>query len=53
MQLDEDGKVLTTKRHHTGEDIRMMHAEETKTGALLLQVIHAQTYQKIFAMPCC
>ena len=36
MQFDEDGKVLTTKRHHTGEDIRLMHAEETKDRGFIV-----------------
>ncbi len=29
MQVDADGKLLVAKRHTTGEDMRMMHAEET------------------------
>ncbi len=29
LQMDGEGKVLRSKQHHTGEDIRMMHGEET------------------------
>jgi hypothetical protein len=29
MQVDENGNVLTQKKYRTGEDIRLMHAEET------------------------
>ena len=35
MQLDESGNLLTQKRHHTGDDIRLMHAEETEDGGFV------------------
>lgn len=35
MQLDEDGNVLLQKRHHTGEDLRLMHAEQTSDGGFV------------------
>lgn len=36
MQMDEEGNVLTTRRHHTGDDIRLMHAEETKDKGFIV-----------------
>ena len=35
IQLDEHGNVLAQKRHHTGEDLRLMHSEETKDGGFI------------------
>ncbi len=29
MQVDESGNVIASQRHHTGEDLRLMHAEGT------------------------
>jgi hypothetical protein len=35
MQIDGEGKVLSQKRHHTGDDLRLMHAEETNDGSFI------------------
>lgn len=35
MQLDRDGKVLTSKRHHTGSDVRLMHTKQTRDGGFI------------------
>ncbi len=35
MQFDESGNVLTMQRHHTGEDLRLMHSEETADGGFI------------------
>ena len=35
MQLDENGNVLTQQRHHTGEDLRLMHSKQTIDGGFI------------------
>ena len=35
MQFDENGDVLTQQRHHSGEDLRLMHSEETADGGFI------------------
>ena len=35
MQLDEHGNVGLQKTHHTGDDLRLMHSEETKDGGFI------------------
>ena len=36
MQIDENGKLLITKRYSTGEDMRMMHSEETSDNGFIV-----------------
>jgi hypothetical protein len=35
MQIDDKGNILTLERYHTGEDLRLMHAEETPDGGFI------------------
>jgi hypothetical protein len=35
MQFDENGNLLTQKRYSTGEDLRLMHSEETEDGGFI------------------
>ncbi|MBC7949647.1 MAG: hypothetical protein H7Y42_17300 [Chitinophagaceae bacterium] len=36
MQIDEEGVLLMSTRYHTGEDIRLMHSEETLDGGFIV-----------------
>jgi hypothetical protein len=35
MQFDGEGKLLRKQTHHSGEDLRVMHAEETNDGGFI------------------
>ena len=36
MQIDENGNVLKKQTHDTGEDMRLMHSEETRDGGFIV-----------------
>ena len=35
MQFDENGKLLLQQRHQTGDDLRLMHSEQTADGGFI------------------
>ena len=46
MQFDETGNMLTQQKHHTGEDLRLMHSEETDDGGFIATGFTRKDVQK-------